>query len=266
MLTVLTSGKAAPGVSTAVWALGLAWPGDVLLADADPAGGDLAAGLLAGRAPAGFGLLSWAAAARGEVPAIKGAALLAGHAVAVPERAGLWLLPGVADAVAGRSLTARTWGQLALALEASSAVSGRDVVVDAGRLAGVTTDNGALFHAADRVLVAVRSSVRSVHAAGQAVTRLRAVLGDLGAVSALVIGDGPYPAGEIAAALGIPVAGSLPADRRAAGVLIDGALMPWPRLARSSLLRAATGLARDLTASARAGAQSNGTTVAQVTR
>lgn len=254
MLTVVTSGKAAPGVSTAVWALGLSWTGEVLLVDADPAGGDLAAGLLAGRVPAGRGLLSWATAARGEVPAMRGAAMLAEHAVSVPERAGVWLLPGVADAVAGGSLTTRTWGSLALALERTSGVLGRDVIVDAGRLANCPAGNGALFHAADRVLVAVGSSVRSVHAARQAVTRLGEVLGDLGSVRALVIGDGPYSRSEIGDALGVPVVGGLPEDRRAAQVLIDGASMPWPRLARSALLRAATGLTRALTSPAAAGA------------
>lgn len=253
MLTVVTSGKASPGVSAAVWALGLAWPGEgVLVADADPAGGDLASGFLAGRVDGGRGLLSWAVAARGEVPALQGAALLAEHAVMVPERPELWLLAGVADAVAGRSLTSQTWGQLALALERSSAVLGRDALVDAGRLAGSPASNGALFHAADRVLVAVRSSVRSVHAATQAVSRLREILGDAGSVSALVIGDGPYTAGEISAALGIPVQGRLPTDPRAAAVLMDGAAMPWPRLARSPLLRAAAQLAGGLAAAQRA--------------
>ena len=43
MLTVVTSGKAAPGVSTSVWALALSWPRPLLVADCDPAGGDLAA-------------------------------------------------------------------------------------------------------------------------------------------------------------------------------------------------------------------------------
>jgi|ThiBio_1000_plan_1041568.scaffolds.fasta_scaffold09265_4 MinD-like ATPase involved in chromosome partitioning or flagellar assembly len=247
MLTVVTSGKASPGVSATVWALGLAWPGEgVLVADADPVGGDLASGFLAGRVDVARGLLSWAIAARGEVPALQGAALLAEHAVTVPERPGLWLLPGVADAVAGRSLTSQTWGRLALALERSSAVLGRDALVDAGRLAGSSVPNGALFHAADRVLVAVRSSVRSVHAATQAVSWLRESLGDVGSVSALVIGNGPYTAGEISAALGIPVLGALPADPRAAAVVMDGAAMPWPRLARSPLLRVAASLARGL--------------------
>jgi hypothetical protein len=253
VLTVVLSGKAAPGASTAVWALGLAWPRDVLLVDADPAGGDLAAGLLAGRIGNQRGLLTWAAATRGDVSPVQAADLLAEHAVAVPERPGLWLLAGVADAVAGRSLTAQTWGRLGVALERCSAVSDRDVVVDAGRLAGSTAGSAGLFHAADRVLVAVRSSVRSVHAAGQAVTRLSEVLGDLRAVSALVIGDGPYSAGEIATALGVPAIGGLPRDDRAAGVLIDGAAMPWPRLARSPLLRAAAAVARTLTVPAAGG-------------
>ena len=43
MLTAITSGKAAPGVTTSVWALALTWPRPVLVADGDPAGGDMGA-------------------------------------------------------------------------------------------------------------------------------------------------------------------------------------------------------------------------------
>src|SRR5437764_653763 len=53
MLTVVTSGKAAPGVTTSCWALALSWPRRLLVVDCDPAGGDMAAGWLVGRIGAG---------------------------------------------------------------------------------------------------------------------------------------------------------------------------------------------------------------------
>lgn len=245
MLTVVCSGKASPGCSTAVWTLCLAWPRPVLVADCDIDGGDLSAGFLAGRLESGRGLLSWAAAARGGVPALQAAGLIAEHAAVLPERDSVWLLPGVADATAGRSVTASTWGALALAFERSRAVLDRDVVVDAGRL---LADRGAgvLFHTADRVLVAVRPSVRSVNAAAQAVGVLKSTLGDMGKVELLVTGPGAYSPAELAKSLGVPVAGRLPDDRKAAGMVIDGPAVSWSRLARTALLRAGVSMATRL--------------------
>jgi MinD-like ATPase involved in chromosome partitioning or flagellar assembly len=250
VLSVVTSGKAAPGVTTLAWALALGWPGGVLAADCDPAGGDMAPGLLAGRVGTEHGLLSWAAAARRGVPAMTAAALFAEHVVELPEQRGVWFLPGFATAAQGRSFTGEVWERLALALARSSSAVGRDAVVDAGRLVG-EAGNGPLLRAADAVLLVVRPSVRSVHAAQDAATRLRQELGDLDTVSAVVVGSGPYPAGEVAAALQVRLAVTVPDDRSAAAVLSDGASGSLLRpLARSQLLRAAQGLAHGLAAAA----------------
>ena len=251
MLTVVTSGKAAPGVTTSTWALALAWPGPLLVADCDPAGGDMAPGLLAGRVSADRGLLSWSTAARRGVPAMQAATLVAEHAVKLPEQPQVWLVPGVTTAAQGTSFTAEGWERLASALQTSSASIGRDALVDAGRL---VNERGCwpVLRAADRVLLAVRPSVRSVHAAQDAVQRVRQELGDLARVAALVIGNGPYPAGEVAKALQLPLAGSLPYDRTAAAVLSDGAMSSMKTLRRSALLRAASGLAAELADTAEA--------------
>lgn len=251
MLTVLASGKAAPGVTTSTWALALSWPRPLLVADCDRAGGDMAAGLLAGRIRADRGLLSWSTAARRGVPALGAAALLSEHAVQVPEQPRLWLLPGFTTATQGASFAADAWERLALALEQSSASIGRDTLVDAGRLVG---DRGCwpVLQAADRVLLAVRRSVRSVHAAQDAAQRLRQELGDLAKVTALVIGDGRYAATEVAKALQLPLAGTLPEDRAAAQALSDGAPTNWKTLQRSALLRAASSFAGKLSATAEA--------------
>jgi hypothetical protein len=245
VLTVVASGKAAPGVTTSTWALALSWPRPLLVADCDPAGGDMAPGLLAGRVGLDRGLLSWSTAARRGLAATAAATLLTEHAVQVPERPQVSLLPGFATATQGSSFTSETWERLALALAQSAAAVGRDVLVDAGRL---VADRGCwpVLRAADRVLLAVRPSVRSVHAAQDAVQRVRQELGDLARVAALVIGNGPYPAGEVARALQLPLAGSLPYDRTAAEVLSDGAMSSTKALRRSALLRAASSLAGKL--------------------
>jgi hypothetical protein len=98
------------------------------------------------------------------------------------------------------------------------------------------------------VLLAARPSVRSVHAAQDAAQKLRYELGDLSKVSVLVIGSGPYSAGEVSTALHLALGGALPEDRGAAAVLSDGATGSMPALRRSALLRAAGRIARKLTA------------------
>lgn len=248
MLTVLTSGKAAPGVSTSAWALALSWPGPVLLADCDPAGGDLAAGLLAGRVGGGRGLLSWSSAARRGVPALAAAGLFAEHAVSVPERPDVWLLAGFGNAAQAQSLGGEGWQRLGSALASTSAALGRDVLADSGRLVG---EGGCwpVLRSADAVLLTVRPSVRSVRAARDAAQQLQAELGDLGKVTALVVGDGPYTAGEVSDALQIPLAARFPTDRPSAAALSDGAPCRTKTLARSALLRAAAALARTLSGS-----------------
>jgi hypothetical protein len=248
MLTVLTAGKAAPGATTATWALALSWPGPLLVADCDPAGGDMAPGLLAGRAITDRGLVSWAAAARRGMPAMQAAELIAGHSVELPEYPRVWLLPGFGTATQAGSFTTDTWERLALALQRAGSAIGREALVDTGRLVGDRGGCWPLLRAADRVLLTVRRSVRSVHAAQDATRRLRAELGDLEKVSALVVGDGPYSAKEVAAALELRLAGTLPADRAAAQVLSDGAWAGIRGLQRSALLRAAQALAATLAA------------------
>ena len=233
-------------MTTSTWALALTWPGPVVVADCDPAGGDMAAGLLAGRVSSEHGLLSWSTSARRGIPALTAASMFAQHVVELPERREVWFLPGFKNATQGFSFTDEVWERLALALERSSAALARDALVDAGRLVG-DRGNWPVLRAADHVLLAVRPSVRSVHAAQDAATKLRYELGDLSKVAALVIGAGPYSPGEVASALQLPLGGVLPDDRPAATVLSDGARVPITKpVQRSALLKAAGGLARRL--------------------
>src|SRR3954462_2806651 len=109
MFTVVASGKAAPGVTTSTWALALSGPRPLLVADCDPAGGDMAPGLLAGRVGLDRGLLSWSTAVRRGLAETAAATLLTEHAVQLPERPQVSLLPGSATATQGTSFTAETW-------------------------------------------------------------------------------------------------------------------------------------------------------------
>src|SRR3954471_9176256 len=112
MLTVGASGKAAPGVTTSTWSLALSWPRPLLVADCDPAGGDMAPGLLAGRIGLDRGLVSWATAARRDLSAAESAALLGEHAVQVPEQPQVSLVPGFATATQASSFTVESWERL----------------------------------------------------------------------------------------------------------------------------------------------------------
>lgn len=242
MLTVVTSGKASPGATTAAWALSLAYPGPVLTCDCDPAGGDMAPGFLAGRVTLDRGLLSWSAATR-RVPALDAATQLRLHVVQVPDAEMVWLLAGVQNAGQAAALNTPAWERLARALERVAIAMGRDVLLDAGRLSETTC--WPVLRVADRVVVAVRPTVRSVHAAANAVAVLRSQLGDLDKVSVLVVADGPYGASEVCSTVGVPLAGQLPQDRAAAALLSDG-IGATHGVRRSRLLRAARSVAAEL--------------------
>lgn len=253
MLTVVTSGKAAPGVSTTVWALALGWPAALLVADCDPAGGDLAPGYLGGRVAIDRSVLTWATATR-RSHINDATSQLTGHVITVdeqPTEAGggqKWLLPGVHNPSQGASLAAGGWQRLASSLAQAQAAFGRDVLVDAGRLGPASPMP--LLPNADRVLLTVRPTIRSVHCARVAAAQLVEELGDLTRVAAVVVGDGPYPPAEVAASLGVPLAAHLPADPAAAAALSDGLTAGVRNLGKTKLVRAARELAMQLQGSA----------------
>ena len=56
----LVSAGGSPGVTTAAIALALTWQTAVIVAECDPSGGDILAGLLAGHVPAARGLMEHA--------------------------------------------------------------------------------------------------------------------------------------------------------------------------------------------------------------
>jgi hypothetical protein len=159
-LVVLAAGKGAPGVSTAAVALAAVWPRPAVLAEADPAGGDLVFRLTGANGhplAQDRGLLSLATAVR------------SGPGLAMSEHVqsaagGLPVLVGPASPVQAAGIAA-SWPALAAALAGTSEA---DVLVDCGRL-GPDTPLPVLARA-DLVLLLVRPTLAGV-------AHLRAALG-----------------------------------------------------------------------------------------
>ncbi|MGY1634915.1 hypothetical protein ACI784_24700 [Geodermatophilus sp. SYSU D01186] len=246
MLIALCSAKGAPGVTTTGLALTLAWPRGAVLAELDPAGGDVLAGY--GRAQLTAGGLADLefVARRGRT-----AGQLDAHLLQLDPTGRARLLPGLADPATARHVD---WERLAA--ELTSVDDGAvDVLADCGRLRAEHFPHAVVRRAA-AVVVVTGSTLRAVRAAAQAVAELReegtGMAPHPGAVAAVVVGPGePYGEREIADALGVPVVGVLPRHPRAAAVLSDGA--PAGRLfGQSALLRAARSLAVRLVESAEA--------------
>jgi hypothetical protein len=128
-LIVLAADKGAPGVTTAATALGAIWPRPVLLAECDPAGGDLAYRLPAadgGVLNPARGLLTLGATARRGL-----------HPEQIHEHTqkiigGLDILAGLTHGEQAAGLT-WLWGPLGRAL---ATMPGADVLADCGRLGG----------------------------------------------------------------------------------------------------------------------------------
>jgi hypothetical protein len=145
-LIVITADKGAPGVTTAAVALAAVWPRPVLLAECDPAGGDIIYRLPAaegGHLDPRRGLLSLAIATRrGTAPG-----QVWEHAQKL--RGGLDVLVGVANAEQGAGLDLM-WDQVGAAL---AAVPEADVIADCGRLGADGRIYGLLARADAVVLV-----------------------------------------------------------------------------------------------------------------
>jgi MinD-like ATPase involved in chromosome partitioning or flagellar assembly len=247
MLVVVVSAKGSPGVTTLGLGLAARWPHpDAVLVEADPAGGDLSARFGLPHEP-GLAAMALAARHRSEQqdPAEWLQQLPCGVAVVLAP-------PGAAARASVSALASRGVPLLKqLAAE-------RAVVVDAGRWEP-ESPAGPLLAAADVVLLLVRPSLEEI---GQAQTRARALRQQAGDVRlVLAAGRGRWPAGEVAAAVGLapaggPSVGVLPDDPRGAGVLA-GRLVPrrgwgrsgWSSWTRLPLLRACHSLARWLDSS-----------------
>lgn len=153
-LIVLAADKGAPGVTTAATALAAVWPRPVLLAECDPAGGDLAYRLPAaggGVLNPGRGLLTLGATAR------RGLEPAQIHAHTQKIVGGLDVLIGLTHGEQAAGLT-WLWGPLGRAL---AALPDGDVIADCGRL-GAHPHLGDLLAEADQVVLLTRATLDHV--------------------------------------------------------------------------------------------------------
>ncbi len=234
-MVAFASVKASPGVTTAALAVAAGWPQPVraVVAECDPAGGDVAAWF---DLPATPGLVSLAAAARRD-PA---AGRLADHCQRLP--GGVEVLagpPGAAQAIAALQVLA---GQRAGALTTPTDRAPAVVVADCGRLTP-GSPAGTLLGVARLTVLVVRPVLAEVSHVAAAVDAVREVTRSLVLV---VVGDDGYTSDDLAAALEVPVMGRLPHDPAGAGLTAGRVAVSRRLLRRSRLARAARVLAADL--------------------
>lgn len=224
-LVCVTGSKGSPGATTLAIALASSVPsesGRVLLIDADPDGGDLAALFGAATNP---GLVTLAAATRHgfELDDVEHHTQPVGGSVA------LLAAPAGPDQ-AGSTLTS-------LGRAFAESLSHSTAVADLGRWRPDSPAAELVRAAAATVLV--------VHPSVAGVAHARSVFEDLSGRCRRVVvvtrGERPYRADEVAAAIGADSAVAIPADRAAVSMLASGR---WPR--RTPLGRTARALGHDL--------------------
>lgn len=233
-LVVLCSAKGSPGVTTTALALSARWSqryDDVLLVEADPAGGDLSAWLGISDTP---GLLDVAASSRlgpDRDSLTTSAQLLANGVRLVPAPA------ASAQCRAALDMLNQHGGHPTLRGPATGAGV---AFVDVGRL-----DPSArrLVEIADVLLVVCRGGVDALSHAAAEVELLRPSHHWLGLV---VVGPCPFPAHEIARTLGLGWVHNQPSDPPSVGRSLAAAARPGSRVRRSRWSASINALARDL--------------------
>lgn len=243
----LLSAKGSPGVTTTMVGLTLAWstarPGRRALGlDADPIGGDVAAGVLRGGAPTSAGVLPLATARGvGAVEAIEAAT------VQLRADGSAGLVPGIPDAARAGALVL-AWDRLAEAAPAM-AEAGVDLLVDAGRV-DLQSGVDPWLLGADLALLVVRPTLPAVTAARRLVTAWLAPGSTTSATPlrlVVVAQPSAYGAHEVASAAGLPLLAELPFEPVHASVHSAGA--PGGRsFARSAYVRALQRCAGDVAA------------------
>jgi hypothetical protein len=234
----LVSAGGSPGVTTTALALALTWPGAVVVAECDPAGGDVLAGLYAGHLTAPGGLLSVAVEAGSGVAAMT--AEIAGHLVPLDDSGSRMVLTGLDDPRQAAGL-APAWSAIAGVLASHSA----DVIADCGRLDACDMQPLGILAESAFVALVLRPCLRQVARARPRIEMLAVLAGGLDRVGLLLVGEKGHSPKEIATALAVPVLAVLPADERTAALLSDGAGRRTG-LAERPLLRAAQQAGRAL--------------------
>ena len=220
-LYALVSPGGSAGVTTTALALTLTWPQPVILAECDPTGGDIVAGLFAGHIAAPRGLLDVAyEARRGSVALSAGAG---GQLAALDAGGSRTFLAGLSDPRQAPGLTP-AWPAIAAVL-AKAVLAGRprDVIADCGRLDAGEGQPTSVIAEAAVVAMVMRSTLRQLAAAAPRMEMLADLRGGLDRVGLLLVGakDGHSPA-EISRTLGVGLLARIPFDARTAAVLSDG--------------------------------------------
>lgn len=214
-LYALISPGGSPGCTTAALALGLTWPGPVIVAECDPGGGDVLAGLFAGHLQAPRGLLGVAfEASRGQAAIV---AELTSQLVPLDDTGQRRLLAGIGDPRQALGLSP-VWP----AISAGFASQDSDVLADCGRFDAGATQPVSLLADADAIVVVMRPTLRQVSAARPRIDIAAQIAGGKDRIGLLLIGDGGVSQGDLARTLGVRVIGSLPDDLKTARVLSDG--------------------------------------------
>lgn len=233
------SAKHSPGVSVTTLACTLTWTRPVILAECDPAGGDIAAGYLREVRLDGLGLGRLTASLHRRRLAediwTQMVDLAPGEDTAMTRL----VLPGLSDpAQAARWAERHTpgeptgWEQLAQlfrSLERGS--TGFDVIADCGRLA-VEHPPTPMLAAADVVLLVLRPTLPAVRAAAVALSTLTTP--GAAPVGLITVGDGVYSGKELALELRTPVLAAMPDDPGTAAVLSNGGERRHARLLRAA--------------------------------
>jgi hypothetical protein len=233
----LTSPGGSPGVTTTALAMALTWPRPVVVAECDPGGGDIVAGLYAGHLRAPRGLLGVAFEAGRGAAAM--AAEFSSQLVPLDDTGMRKFLAGITDPRQALGLSP-VWPGIAVGL----ASLGADVIADCGRLDSGASQPTSVLAEAAAVALLMRPTLRQVANARPRVDMVSQVLGGRDRLGLLLVGEGVLRASEIAQSLDVRVIGSIPDDGSTASVLSDG-VGRRTRLDRTPLLRAAqvTGLA-----------------------
>lgn len=230
-LVCVGSAHGSPGATTTALAIAATWPQQrpCLLVEADPFGGVIAARYGLGDSP---GLSSLAATARRGLDDD----VVWQHAQQLP--GGIPILVGPPTAEEAHAVLRDLARILADWAVADADI---DVIVDCGRISPGSPMATAMT-AGDQVLVVTRPSIDQLRPAAAR----SAALTSAGVRSALLlVGDHPYGPDEVAATLGVDVAGVIAWDPRTAAVL-TGSHGAVRDLRRSRLVRSAATLAAEL--------------------
>jgi MinD-like ATPase involved in chromosome partitioning or flagellar assembly len=241
----LLSAKGAPGVTTATVALALAWSGvhpgrSALAIDADPAGGDTAAGVLRGTAPAHAGVLPLATS-RG----VSARQAVDSASVHLRADGSARLVPGVPDRARSAAL-GLAWDTISQQVD-ELAGEGCDVLVDAGRVDG-SAPIAPWIAQSDMAVLVTRPSLPSVLAAHQFASSWSSPHVPLSLV--VVDSESPYRPTEVSEAVGVGLIGVLPFDQRNARVHSEG-VVPPRGFERSGYARGVHRVAAELGAAAK---------------